>query len=374
MVSKTRLIEMVKAHDAEAVAAGLDESPGLLTWRDERGRNWLHLCCAQNVEDNAARAEASVRTAEALIARGLGIEEAAFAEGAWQATPLWFSISRGRNLKLAQRLLEMGARPAHSMHAAAFNSDLEAMRLLAAYGHPVDEYAEGETPFLFMIKWSRFATAEALLDLGADVNTWDAKGQTALHAMLKKGSDKAHFETLLRRGARGDIAGPDGQTAIDLMRRKRDPEFRRMAEALARAGDQPDAEMIAAAERVAAIIEGGAVAPPAGAFASHGVTIIENFAPFVFEGPGSIERWCEQMRAHLSGVTALRHTFGPGQDFSRRGDDVYFSLPTHWRGLKNGQPFAEDGGWAFVLTRHGDMWRVRAYGWAVTRFTTTLQS
>ena len=210
--------------------------------------------------------------------------------------------------------------------------------------------------------------------LGADVNTWDAKGQTALHAMLKKGSDKAHFETLLRRGARGDIAGPDGQTAIDLMRRKRDPEFRRMAEALARAGDQPDAEMIAAAERVAAIIEGGAVAPPAGAFASHGVTIIENFAPFVFEGPGSIERWCEQTRAHLSGVTALRHTFGPGQDFSRRGDDVYFSLPTHWRGLKNGQPFAEDGGWAFVLTRHGDMWRVRAYGWAVTRFTTTLQS
>jgi hypothetical protein len=136
--------------------------------------------------------------------------------------------------------------------------------------------------------------------------------------------------------------------------------------ALAHLGDQPDAGMIAAAERVAAIIESGGVAPPETAFADHGVTIIENFAPFVFEGSGSVERWRERMRAHLTGVTALRHIFGPAQDFSHVGDDVYFSLPTQWRGLKNGKPFVEDGGWAFVLTMQGDVWRVRGYGWAVT--------
>jgi uncharacterized protein len=233
MASKTRMIELVKAHDADGLAIGLDESPDLLTWRDERGRNWLHLCCARNVEGEAARADASVRTADALIARGLSVEDAAFSEGAWRATPLWFSVARGRNLKLATHLLKLGARPAYSMHAAAFNGDLEAMRLLAAHGHAIDECSEGDTPFLFMIKWSRFTVAEALLDLGADVNARDEKGQTALHVMLKKGSDKAHFATLLRRGARGDIAGPDGQTAIDLLRRKRDPDFRRMAEELA---------------------------------------------------------------------------------------------------------------------------------------------
>jgi uncharacterized protein len=233
MVSKTRMIELVKAHDAAAVAAGLDETPNLLTWRDERGRNWLHLCCGRNVEGNAPRAKASVRTADALIARGLSIEDAAFTEGAWRATPLWFSVARGKNIKLAEHLLELGARPAYSMHAAAFNNDLATMRLLAAHGHAVDEYGDGDTPFLFMIKWSRFATAEALLDLGADVNARDEKGQTALHVMLKKNSDKAHFERLLRRGARGDIPGSDGETAIDLLRRKRDPHFLRMAEELA---------------------------------------------------------------------------------------------------------------------------------------------
>jgi len=233
MVSKTRMIELVKAHDAAAVATGLDQSPDLRTWRDERGRNWLHLCCGQNVDGEAARAKASVRTADALIARGLGIEDAAFTEGAWRATPLWFSVARGRNTKLAEHLLELGARPAYSMHAAAFNNDLATMRLLAAHGHAVDEYGDGDTPFLFMIKWSRFPIAEALLDLGADVDARDEKGQTALHVMVKKNSDKAHFEMLLRRGARGDIAGPDGQTAIDLLRRKRDPDFHRMAEELA---------------------------------------------------------------------------------------------------------------------------------------------
>jgi hypothetical protein len=226
------MIELVKALDADAVAAGLDETPDLRTWRDERGRGWLHLCCGRNVEGDAGRAEAAVRTADALIARGLDIEDAAFTEGAWRATPLWFSIAWGRNRKLAEHLLKLGAKPAYSLHAAAFNSDFEAMRLLAAHGHPVDETGEGDTPFLFMIKWSRFAAAEALLDLGADVNAKDEKGQTALHLMLKKGADKAHFEMLIRRGARGDMPGPDGRTAIDLMRRKKDQAFRRMSEAL----------------------------------------------------------------------------------------------------------------------------------------------
>jgi hypothetical protein len=134
----------------------------------------------------------------------------------------------------------------------------------------------------------------------------------------------------------------------------------------ARAGDQPDAGMIAAAERVAAIIESGGVASAEGVFADRDVTIIENFPPYVFAGPGAVEHWSEQMQAHLAGVTALRHSFGPAHDFSRSGGDVYFSLPTTWHGLARGKPFVEHGGWAFVLTRQRGQWRVRSYGWAVT--------
>ena len=92
-------------------------------------------------------------------------------------------------------------------------------------------------------------------------------------------------------------------------------------------------------------------------------------APFVFEGPGAVETWSKQLRVHLEGMTALQHTFGEAFDFSRSGDEVYFSLPTTWRGLNHGKAFEESGGWAFVLTREDGAWRVLAYGWAVIEST-----
>ena len=123
--------------------------------------------------------------------------------------------------------------------------------------------------------------------------------------------------------------------------------------------------MIAAARRVARTIETLDRTLPARTFATRNVTIIENFAPYLFEGPGAVGAWSKAMRAHLAGITALRHSFGRAHDFSRTGDQVYFSLPTTWRGIVRGKPFTEKGGWAFVLTKQKGVWRVRGYGWAV---------
>jgi hypothetical protein len=134
----------------------------------------------------------------------------------------------------------------------------------------------------------------------------------------------------------------------------------------AMAGDQPDAAMIASATRVAAFIESGGAAPLATIFADGDVTIIENFPPYVFAGPDAVAHWSQQMRGHLAGVTSLRHGFGPAYDFSRTGDEAYFSLPTTWRGVAKGKTFTENGGWAFVLKNQNGEWRVRAYGWSVT--------
>ena len=133
----------------------------------------------------------------------------------------------------------------------------------------------------------------------------------------------------------------------------------------AQASEQPDAKMIAAARRVARYIETLDRTLPARIFASGNVTIVENFPPYLFEGPRAVGAWAKEMRVHLAGVTKLRHSFGPAHDFSRTGDDVYFSLPTTWRGIIRGKPFTESGGWAFVLTKQKGVWRVRGYGWAV---------
>ncbi|HVM99114.1 MAG TPA: ankyrin repeat domain-containing protein [Caulobacteraceae bacterium] len=235
MTSKTRMLALVKAHDWAAVERALAEQPALLGVRDERGRGWLHIACATPPKSHADVA-ASIATADVLLAAGLEIDDAAFTEGQWRATPLWYAIGCGRNLALAEHLLKEGCDPEHCLWAAGFNRDAEAIRLLVRHGASLDPFQEGTTPFLGAVKCSHFAEAEVLLELGADVDHKDDAGLTALHLMLKKGSDARWLEMLARHGARGDIADPEGRTAIEILRRKRDPAFHAIADRLAANG------------------------------------------------------------------------------------------------------------------------------------------
>lgn len=232
-VSKTKMTSLVRTFAATDVDAALETSPDLAGVRDARGRNWLHLCCGVDIRGKAPAAEQSVRTAGVLLAHGLDLDAEAFTEDAWKATPLWFAIARGRNLLLAEYLLEHGCDPNYALWAAAFNDDLEAIDLLVGFGAIVDDPSvPDETPFLAAVKVSHFEPADRLLDHGADVNVQDPKGMTALHYMLKKQSDKAHFEMLVAHGARGDIPNREGLTAVDIMRKKRDPDFHALADRL----------------------------------------------------------------------------------------------------------------------------------------------
>ena len=232
MASKTALAEAVKAFRVEAVEAALDQTPRLIEVRNERGRNWLHLCAMTPAKGPSKRAR-SIALADLLLGRRLGLDEPAFTEGPWRATPLWHAIAFGRNLALAEHLLKLGCDPNHCLFAAAWNRDVAAIDLLARHGAVIDEPGEGGTPFLGAVGWSRFDCAQALLRHGAAVDAQDEHGRTALHLMLRKGSDKAHFAQLLAHHPRGDIPDKDGQTALEIMRRKRDPDFRRMAAQLA---------------------------------------------------------------------------------------------------------------------------------------------
>ncbi|MBV8134536.1 MAG: ankyrin repeat domain-containing protein [Deltaproteobacteria bacterium] len=229
---------MVRSMEWSGVARALQENAELLKHRDAKGRNWLHLCCGGDLDGDQRKAADSLKTAEVLVDAGLSIHQEAFTEGRWKATPLWFAIARGRNLLLAEYLLKRGSNPNYCLWAAAFNRDIPAIRLLVAHGadvndSSVDDLVENESPFLGAIKWSHFEAAEELLKLGADVNYQDRKGMTALHYMLKKGSDKRFFPMLIAHGARGDLRNSQGVCAAELMRKKRDADFRKMAEQLA---------------------------------------------------------------------------------------------------------------------------------------------
>lgn len=231
MVSKTSLLEAVKGFDWKVIDAGLKERPDLLGHREEREKNWLHVLCSTKLKGR--RPAASIKTADVLLARGIDLHAHAFTEGSWKATPVWWCVAWGRNLGLAEHLLKLGATADYSMFAACWNDDVPALELLLKYGALVDDLTSGrETPFLGAIAWSRFRYAKALLNRGADVNARNENGLTALHLMLKKGADFEHFAMLSNQGPRGDIPGPDGKTAIEIMSRKKDERFRKLARKL----------------------------------------------------------------------------------------------------------------------------------------------
>ena len=231
MASKTSLIRAIQTFLVDQVLVDLRTKPELLHYRDERGRNWLHLCASINVwkKKNLDSGD-SIRLAEALIELGLDKDAPAFTEGTWQATPLWFAVARGQNYRLATFLLDSGASPEHCLWAAAFNEDADMINLLLDRGANIEAIAEDETPLLSAVKYSKFAIAELLLATGANPDFQDSKRMTALHYMLKKGSDKGPFEAFRDHTACIDIAGPDGRTVRSIMMRKRDIDFHALAD------------------------------------------------------------------------------------------------------------------------------------------------
>ena len=134
----------------------------------------------------------------------------------------------------------------------------------------------------------------------------------------------------------------------------------------AAATNAPESKMMEAVERLARFMETLDESILKDAFAKSNVTIIENFAPYVFKGPKAVEQWAKGFRAHANGLADLHHSFGAAQDFSVEGDSAFLSLPTTWTGARDGKRFSEQGGWAFVLVKSAGEWRVQSYGWAVT--------
>jgi len=166
MISKTAMLSLVKELRWKEVRDGLTENPDLIGVRDKRGRTWLHLACGVDITKRQAEAvRDSIKLAEILLAQN---------------------------------------------------------------GADIDPEAEGATPLLSAVQWSRFKAAEELLKRGADPNYQDSKGMTALHCMLKKSVEKKYVSMFLEYEAKTDIKNKAGLTAAAIMVRKRDPDFRRM--------------------------------------------------------------------------------------------------------------------------------------------------
>ena len=237
MSSRTRIQKLARDLRWQELETDLRKDPGLLGLRDEKGRNLLHLCCGVNPGRRGLRPGDSIRTADVLLDAGIDIDEAAFVEGDWKATPLWYAVAFGDNLALVKHLLERGSSPRYCLWAAVNRDDAAAIRLLVQHGAD-DPTNEKDSPLLAAVDWNKPAAAAALLELGAIVDYQSEDGRTPLHTALRKRRDSSFVQLLVDHGARGDIEDGSGETATDLLKRRRDPVMRALADRLA-AGAAP---------------------------------------------------------------------------------------------------------------------------------------
>src|SRR2546422_983424 len=56
MISKKTMLSLVQELRWRDVQWALVENPGLIGFRDRKGRNWLHLCCQVNIKNKRLKA------------------------------------------------------------------------------------------------------------------------------------------------------------------------------------------------------------------------------------------------------------------------------------------------------------------------------
>lgn len=221
-MSKTRIIEAVKALDLPEVKRILKAKPELLRVWNDQGRNLLHLACSVDCEELKLPESTATKMVTFLLNQGLDIEEEG-GSGSDLCKPIWFAVCRGRNHALVKYMIKRGAEPT-GLYAAGWWQDIAILNTLVDAGADT-EVVVGVTPFLACWGWNRIDAAKALALKGANVNVQDKRGRTALHIGIEKEYDPALLKWLVKHGASPDIRDRDGVTARQKASRKRNKAF-----------------------------------------------------------------------------------------------------------------------------------------------------
>jgi ankyrin repeat protein len=242
-MSKTALVEALKASDLDAVRSILRAKPELKDLRDEKGLNLLQMCCKRSTVGDAAAATRQVRLAKWLVSEGFdplvthttAPGEDGEAEPA-QISLVFFAVARAQNNALARYFMDQGARPG-AFFAAAWWGNADILADMVRCGADINEVV-GATPLHMAVAVldrgvegkpelarRRLKTLKEFLRLGADPNLGAFDGATPLHTALKKEYDVDVFKLLLRHGANPDVPGKDGRTVREIASRKRDKRY-----------------------------------------------------------------------------------------------------------------------------------------------------
>ena len=193
-MSKTALVDAVKAFDLERVRSILNAKPELKELRVGRGFNLLQYCCSRATIGDTVAANRQLRLATWLVGEGFDpratYTTAPGEDG--EADPaelslVFFAVARAQNNRLARYFLQHGASP-QALFAAAWWGNADIIADLVAHGADINEVV-GATPLHMAV---------AVLDRGI-------AGKPALERARLKA-----LKEMLRLGANPNVAAFDG--------------------------------------------------------------------------------------------------------------------------------------------------------------------
>lgn len=97
-----------------------------------------------------------------------------------------------------------------------------------------------------------------------------------------------------------------------------------------------------------------------------GAFIVDEFAPYVWSGSGSPQRWAADYAKHMkaTGVSDPRVDYGKPIQANATGASHYIVLPTTYRFVQNGRKMVALGNMAFVVNRVGADWKIASWSYA----------
>ena len=97
-----------------------------------------------------------------------------------------------------------------------------------------------------------------------------------------------------------------------------------------------------------------------------GAIIIDEFAPYVWGGPGSAQRWVGDYATYTQGTgdSGGRVDYGKPVQAVSDGNSAYIVLPTTYRFTRKGTKMASPGHMTFVMRRAGNDWKIASWTFA----------
>jgi len=104
----------------------------------------------------------------------------------------------------------------------------------------------------------------------------------------------------------------------------------------------------------------------AGALCAPHTIIIDDFAPFAWQGATACKDWADALATleKKDGISNDKVTRGKAWHVTVTGDRAYAVYPTRYSYRLNGKPVAENGVWTFAMEKAGSGWRIAGWAWA----------